>query len=951
MVYGWQSTLILENGIIGNNNLSGMGILAQSSEVSLKNTLIYGNQMSGINLDESNLQLINSTITDNSNPNEVYYQIYGGGSIIIINSIIWQSFESSHIISSSDSISIAYSNIKYGPDGILGSNTFWLDGNISEEPYFVNPELGNFNLTDSSYCIAQGASSYEIFGNQYDAPAYDLLGNARPNPPGSNPDIGSYENETDTPKLPVDQPKLIIPERGEERVSLDPVLTWNSARNAETYDIQLSIDSLLQTNFYSNENINDTTETVSGLSYSTKYFWRVRGESEYKLSKWSKYSYFITRRENKLINVPEEFSTIQMAIDSSFSGDTILVQPGIYQENINLNEKSLVLGSLTLTTGDTNYISQTIIGNTYLELLFDGPILTIENILDSTCVIDGFTFQYGIEWDDSYEIHGAGLRCVNSNINLRNLKIKNNNTLITGIYAMLVGGGIFIENSNVNLDNTQIINNSASWGGGIYIKNSILNATNLTIDSNGATIGAYGSGGGIYSDSSQIILKEAKIVNNYAVVDDYSPYGGGCAYPGTGAGIYATNHTVIKLINTLIAGNGSIEGGMGDAIHCTYNSTIEFINVTISNNKSKSIYSDDDPCASNPAGRSSLSGSDGSKFIFFNSVLDGKIMFAGGGEQNSLYLAHTNLKGGEDSLVTNDNCQVNWLAGNIFNDPAFIDEPSGLYQLSESSLCIGAGISSYEINGTLYTSPEVDLEKNPRPNPSESQPDIGAYEHPLGNPETPSYPIIASSVDTLKFEAAIDSTDSQSLRIYNNGEADLLLDSIYIPYQEEYIPFPFKIGSHPKFISPDDSADIMITFNPISETPIEPGGALYLSLKIECNDPDNSTLSVSLIGSILEPSSISNIISVIPRKFELNQNYPNPFNPSTRIKFALPHSEHVVLAVFNMLGQRVATLIDREMNVGYHEIEFAGSNLSSGVYFYSISAGKFKDIKKMILIR
>jgi len=90
---------------------------------------------------------------------------------------------------------------------------------------------------------------------------------------------------------------------------------------------------------------------------------------------------------------------------------------------------------------------------------------------------------------------------------------------------------------------------------------------------------------------------------------------------------------------------------------------------------------------------------------------------------------------------------------------------------------------------------------------------------------------------------------------------------------------------------------------------------------------------------------------VIPAYYELSQNYPNPFNPSTVIKFALPENSKVLLEVYNILGEKVATLINTEMKAGYHSIIFDARNLTSGVYFYRIETSKFKDVKKMVLVK
>lgn len=92
------------------------------------------------------------------------------------------------------------------------------------------------------------------------------------------------------------------------------------------------------------------------------------------------------------------------------------------------------------------------------------------------------------------------------------------------------------------------------------------------------------------------------------------------------------------------------------------------------------------------------------------------------------------------------------------------------------------------------------------------------------------------------------------------------------------------------------------------------------------------------------------IPEVIPGKFELFQNYPNPFNPVTNIRFGVPKASHVKLDVFNVLGQRVAILVDSKMEPGYQVIKFDASSLASGFYIYRFQAGDFIKYKKMILI-
>jgi hypothetical protein len=89
----------------------------------------------------------------------------------------------------------------------------------------------------------------------------------------------------------------------------------------------------------------------------------------------------------------------------------------------------------------------------------------------------------------------------------------------------------------------------------------------------------------------------------------------------------------------------------------------------------------------------------------------------------------------------------------------------------------------------------------------------------------------------------------------------------------------------------------------------------------------------------------------LPKEYALFQNYPNPFNPSTTIKYAMPKSSKVQIKIFNILGQQVALLTDNFKQAGYHQIKFNAENLSSGIYYYSITAGEFHKVRKMILLR
>ena len=112
---------------------------------------------------------------------------------------------------------------------------------------------------------------------------------------------------------------------------------------------------------------------------------------------------------------------------------------------------------------------------------------------------------------------------------------------------------------------------------------------------------------------------------------------------------------------------------------------------------------------------------------------------------------------------------------------------------------------------------------------------------------------------------------------------------------------------------------------------------------------------IDFSGSFEYSNEVETEVST-PAEFSLKQNYPNPFNPSTKISFSLPVNSRVSLNVFNVLGQKVASLINGNISAGEKEITFDASRLTSGIYFYrldavSVEGKKFSSTKKMILTK
>jgi len=177
---------------------------------------------------------------------------------------------------------------------------------------------------------------------------------------------------------------------------------------------------------------------------------------------------------------------------------------------------------------------------------------------------------------------------------------------------------------------------------------------------------------------------------------------------------------------------------------------------------------------------------------------------------------------------------------------------------------------------------------------------------------------------------AISTDPSSSGKLFLGSETELFISTDYG-------------DSHSLFMSFDD----MITGlykKPESDI-------LYVLTKeelLEVNTVTNKSTSLRQlpVSNELEPHH-----NDLPHTVELHQNYPNPFNPATVISYQLPATRNVTLEVFDITGRRVATLVDGLQQAGQHETTFDASNLSSGVYFYRITAGDFVQSRQMVLVK
>ena len=104
-------------------------------------------------------------------------------------------------------------------------------------------------------------------------------------------------------------------------------------------------------------------------------------------------------------------------------------------------------------------------------------------------------------------------------------------------------------------------------------------------------------------------------------------------------------------------------------------------------------------------------------------------------------------------------------------------------------------------------------------------------------------------------------------------------------------------------------------------------------------------------GSYKYSNEISVKINNTPEAFELFQNYPNPFNPTTTIKYKVPIDAYVTLKIYDVVGNEIATLINKRQIAGEYQVVFDGKDFSSGIYYYKLNADEYIDVKKLVLIK
>ena len=407
-----------------------------------------------------------------------------------------------------------------------------------------------------------------------------------------------------------------------------------------------------------------------------------------------------------IINVPGDCPTIQAGIDSSSNGDTVLVQPGTYVENLNFNGHNIVIGSLFLTTGDTSFISTTIIDGDSA-----GSVVTFESGETVNSVIEGFTITNGsgTYFDPYWEYGGGGIYCNGSAPTIQH-------NIVTGNTANNGGGIGVVYTSPVVIKHNIIFENSANvtpgrigGGGGIAIAyNSDAEVSHNDIYNNFS--GKAGGGIAIAFDCNPEVMYNT-IRDNVA-----SDYGGGIQIYSNTAGTFENN---------IIMGNSSLGSNGAGGISCRLGSYSVIANNIIVDN-SAATYGGGIRCfdnatptitnnliSGNEAGISGggLECDNGAFATITNTILwdndapAGTEMWIGQRSVSpaELTISHSDVEGGMASVYVGPGSTINWGAGMIDNNPLLRSPGAGDFHLmaiacgdSIDSPCIDMGDPTIE---------------------------------------------------------------------------------------------------------------------------------------------------------------------------------------------------------------------------------------------------------------
>jgi len=357
------------------------------------------------------------------------------------------------------------------------------------------------------------------------------------------------------------------------------------------------------------------------------------------------------------ILVPGDYSTIQSAINASRSGDTVLVSPGSYIENLSIEGKDITLGSLFLTTQDTSYISSTIIDGNQT-----GSAFTILNGGDGQTNLIGLTLQNGSGTGDDFYlpwIGGGGIFTKDANIALDYCVIKDcqvpyrygggvlfypsaysfsmNNSTVTNCSGPEAGGALALFSGDFSLQNNEFTDCSTSYSGGAIYVGGTFEMINCRLIANSSNVG-----GALSTDGGTLLIKKSLFSNNVG---------------GNGGGAIWSGHSANMVIDksTIVNNDGVTRGG---AIIKSQSGPLTITNTIIRNN--------------------------------FDQYLS-QIWVETGVPLDVLSFEYNNISRDTTAVYFVDETEYTLSNTNIDSAPNFVDISNSNYRLEATSFCINAG--------------------------------------------------------------------------------------------------------------------------------------------------------------------------------------------------------------------------------------------------------------------
>ena len=201
--------------------------------------------------------------------------------------------------------------------------------------------------------------------------------------------------------------------------------------------------------------------------------------------------------------------------------------------------------------------------------------------------------------------------------------------------------------------------------------------------------------------------------------------------------------------------------------------------------------------------------------------------------------------------------------------------------------------------------------------------------------------IFTSDKDTLNFGIIpADQSGSLSFNLTNNYDQPVEINSVFNRNPE------FSLQQQlPVTIPSQGTVNFSVDFSP------DTAGAYSDDIHLRWETEGQRIAKVIHLIGVTDSVYLGIDENALPTGFSLSQNYPNPFNPVSKIKYSIPHASLVQLNVYDILGNKITTLVNKEQTAGSYEVEFNGSDLASGIYFYRLNAGEFTSVKKMLLLK